>query len=305
MGATAEKRAPSTANPLNVPYSGQFDAEGSMNRRTFLRKTALAGTVELGLRGWRPGHALAEPPPETTRIRLAKTQAMCIAPQYVAEQFLPAEGFTDVQYVTMPGASQPKAVAAGEIDIALNFTGPLITRVDAGDRIVILAGIHVGCFELFGSERIRAIRDLRGKTVAVSQLGGPEHVFLASMVAYVGLDPRNDVRWVTNPFEEAANLLAEGKIDALLGFPPHPQELRARKIGRMVVNSLIDRPWSQYFCCMAIANREFARAHRPRPSGRSARSSRRAPFAVSTHSGRPGSWSTEGTRKSMNTRSRR
>jgi NitT/TauT family transport system substrate-binding protein len=186
---------------------------------------------------------------------------MCIAPQYVAEQFLPAEGFTDVQYVTMPGASQPKAVAAGEIDIALNFTGPLITRVDAGDRIVILAGIHVGCFELFGSERIRAIRDLRGKTVAVSQLGGPEHVFLASMVAYVGLDPRNDVRWVTNPFEEAANLLAEGKIDALLGFPPHPQELRARKIGRMVVNSLIDRPWSQYFCCMAIANREFARAH--------------------------------------------
>jgi NitT/TauT family transport system substrate-binding protein len=27
----------------------------------------------------------------------------------------------------------------------------------------------------------------------------------------------------------------------------------------MVVSSALDRPWSQYFCCMAVANREFAR----------------------------------------------
>lgn len=45
------------------------------------------------------------------------------------------------------------------------------------------------------------------------------------------------------------------------GFPPEPQELRARKIGRTVVNTGADRPWSQYFCCMAVGNREFVRAH--------------------------------------------
>ena len=31
--------------------------------------------------------------------------------------------------------------------------------------------------------------------------------------------------------------LAEGRVDGYLGFPPEPQELRARKIGHVVVNT--------------------------------------------------------------------
>ena len=89
--------------------------------------------------------------------------------------------------------------------------------------------------------------------------GYPTHVFLASMVAYVGLDPGKDINWVVHPPAEAMQLLAEGKIDALIAFPPGPQELRAKQIGQVVVSSALDRPWSQYFCCMAVANREFAR----------------------------------------------
>ena len=64
---------------------------------------------------------------------------------------------------------------------------------------------------------------------------------------------------MTHSFVEAAQLLAQGKIDAYLGFPPEPQELRAKKIGHVVVNSMMDRPWSQYFCCMVIGNRDFVR----------------------------------------------
>jgi len=78
------------------------------------------------------------------------------------------------------------------------------------------------------------------------------------MLAYVGIDPRADVTWVTHPFAESARLLAQGKINAFLGMPPEPQELRARKIGRVIVDSTVDRPWSQYFCCMAYTNRDFA-----------------------------------------------
>jgi NitT/TauT family transport system substrate-binding protein len=81
------------------------------------------------------------------------------------------------------------------------------------------------------------------------------------MVAYVGLDPRKDVNFVARPPAEAKKLLAEGKIDAYLGFPPDPQELRAMQVGHVVVNSAVDRPWSQYFCCFATASREFVRGH--------------------------------------------
>jgi NitT/TauT family transport system substrate-binding protein len=52
-------------------------------------------------------------------------------------------------------------------------------------------------------------------------------------------------------------LFAEGKVDAFLGFPPEPQELRARQIGRVILDTTTDKPWSQYFCCMLVGNREF------------------------------------------------
>jgi NitT/TauT family transport system substrate-binding protein len=229
-------------------------------RRELLGGLALMGTV--GLLGLHSKPIAAEPPPETTSLRLVKIAGLCIAPQYVAEEILQGEGVADVRYVeTATGTEAAKAVASGEADLSLTFAGPLIIRLDAGDPIVIVAGVHVGCFELFGTERVRTIRDLKGKTVAVEALGSSQHVFLASMAAYVGLDPGKDITWLTHPRAEAKQLLAAGQIDAFLGFPPDPQELRAKQIGHVVVNSAVDRPWSQYFCCLAVANREFVRQH--------------------------------------------
>src|SRR5713101_7706372 len=74
-------------------------------------------------------------------------------------------------------------------------------------------------------------------------------------------DPNKDINWVTHPAAKSIQLLAEGKIDAFLGFPPDPQKTRAQQIGHVVVNSALDRPWSQYFCCMMAGNREFVRQH--------------------------------------------
>ena len=232
----------------------------AFSRRRFLRGLSLMGTV--GLLGVHPTPSAAEPPPETTKIRLIKISGICIAPQYVVEELLQSEGFTEVQYVeTVAGAGTTQALASGGVHLTLSFAAPAIIQVDTGEPIVMLAGVHVGCFELFGTDRVHTIRDLKGKTVAVQALGSSQHVFLASMAAYVGLDPGKDITWVMHPSAEAIPLLAAGKIDAFLGFPPDPQELRAKQIGHVVVNSSVDRPWSQYFCCLAAGNREFVRKH--------------------------------------------
>jgi NitT/TauT family transport system substrate-binding protein len=230
-----------------------------ISRRRFVSGLVTSATFGAGLR---PGSAGAEPPPETRRIRLIRIPSICRAPQYVADELLRGQGFTDIEYVRLAGgAASVAALAKGEADISMNYSGPVIVRMDAGDPLVVLGGIHTGCFELFGTDRVRSIRDLKGKTVAVIELGGSEYVFLASMAAHVGLDPRKDINFVAHPVPESIQLLAEGKIDAFLGFPPIPQELRARKIGHSVVNSGADRPWSQYFCCLATVNREFLRRH--------------------------------------------
>jgi NitT/TauT family transport system substrate-binding protein len=172
----------------------------------------------------------AEPPPEVTRLRLiAQRGSICVAPKYVAEALLQAEGFTDIHYAEEPQFStRMQRLAAGETDLEFSFVGPRIPRIDAGDPIVILAGGHIGCFELFGTAQVRTIRDLKGKMVAIPALRSPQHIFLSSMVAYVGLDPGQDIQWVTQPRVESMRLLAAGKMDAYLGFPPDPQELRAK-----------------------------------------------------------------------------
>jgi len=229
------------------------------DRRRFL--AALSSVGAAGLVGASRSSG-QEAPLETTAVRLAKITGTCIAPQYLAEEFLRLEGFTDVKYILSDaGVGQSQSIAGGEIDFSMNFAAPLVIPIDAGEPITILAGVHSGCFELFGNERIRGIADLKGKTVGVQGLGGSPHVFLAAMAAHVGLDPLKDINWVTDQSTTPKELFAQGKIDAFLGFPPEPQEMRARKIGRVIVSSAIDRPWSQYFCCMLAGNREFVRKH--------------------------------------------
>src|SRR5207302_8541087 len=192
------------------------------NRREFVRGVTLAGTASL--LGVASRSVAAEPPPETTRLRLVNMTGICIAPQYVAETLLEGEGFTDVHYVrTSSGLATARALANGDADVTLNFVGPFIIRVDQGDPIVMLAGVHAGCFELFGTDRVKAIRDLKGKAVAVRELGSAHHVFVAAMASHGGIDPKRAIRFVIRPRAQSMHRLADGKIDALIAAPPAGQ----------------------------------------------------------------------------------
>jgi NitT/TauT family transport system substrate-binding protein len=231
----------------------------AQNRRRFL--ATLAATGAAGLVG--PPHSSAQDGRlETTTIRIAKIAGICVAPQYVADELLRAEGFTEISYVlTEPGTAAALALARGELDFTMNFSPPLIIAIDAGEPITIVGGEHVGCFELFAREGIRSIPDLKGKTVGVQALGSSQYSFMSGMASYVGLDPAKDIRWVTSSSPKPMELFADGKIDAFLGLPPEPQELRARNIGHVIFNSATERPWSQYFCCMVAGHREFVRKY--------------------------------------------
>jgi hypothetical protein len=100
-------------------------------------------------------------------------------------------------------------------------------------------------------------------------------------------------------------LFVAGDTDAFLGFPTEPQELRARGFNRVILSTITDRPWSQYFCCLIHGNRAWVRDHRSRPSVFCARSSKPPSSAKPTRrTRRAGSWMA-GSRRSTTTRSRR
>jgi NitT/TauT family transport system substrate-binding protein len=234
------------------------------SRRDFL--AGLSAASAAGVLGSR-GLLADEARPEVTTVRLRRDPGICVAPWYIAEDLLRAEGFNDVRYVpVLEGPPFADMIERGEIDFGLFSAAGAVAFLDAGLSIIVLAGVHTGCFELFAHEPIRTISELRGKRVGISALGGAKHRYLSIMVAHVGLDPHKDIEWVEgsapNPMGLfPMELFVERKVDAFLGFPPEPQQLRARGIGHVILNTTTDKPWSQYFCCVLVGNSEFVHNH--------------------------------------------
>jgi NitT/TauT family transport system substrate-binding protein len=223
-------------------------------RRQLLSTMALAGIAGL-IRA--PRVLATEQPLETTAVRLQRP-GLCVSALYIAEQLLRSEGFTDISYVDAIGATLP--VARGEVDFAPVYPSDAFRAIDAGAAMTLLTGLMGGCFELFVREGIGSIAALKGKSVGIQGAGSLAQALITLMAAQVGLNPQ-DIQWVTNPSVKPIELFVEGKIDAFLGFPPEPQELRARHLGHVLVNTAVDKPWADYFCCMLAANSEYVRVH--------------------------------------------
>ena len=104
----------------------------TQTRRRFLATLSLAGAA--GLMRLPPTLA-TEGPLETTTVRLVNDRSICIAPEYVAEELLRAEGFTDIRYVEAPGSQQTDAFLRGELE---NF-GQRVCRFERRDDALELA----------------------------------------------------------------------------------------------------------------------------------------------------------------------
>lgn len=235
---------------MSVPVNASF------TRRRFISSSAALALSPLVAAA---KNAAAEPPPEITTIRLEEFPAICMAPQYLAEALLHAEGFTKVEYPDNPANVVPPP---GSNDFGMLGAAVLVTELDASSEWVALAGMHAGCQELVAHEGVRSLRDLKGKIVAISGKGSAEHLFISSAAAYVGIDPQRDINWlIANSSKNALQMFIEGRADVYYAFAPQPQLLRAKKIGHVILNTTEDKPWAQYFCCLVAARREFVQRH--------------------------------------------
>jgi NitT/TauT family transport system substrate-binding protein len=227
------------------------------SRRDFL--ATLSGAGAAGLLS-SPSSLADEGPLETTTIRIGKSPGICLAPAYIADELLRTEGFTDIRSVpTAAGFTFAQMAGRGEIDFGTSFAASVVFHLDAGVPVTALAGVHSGCYELFAHEPIQTVGDLKGKRVGVFSLRTSQHLYVAVMAKHVGLDPQRDIDWIVPSSGNVMELFAERKVDAFIGFPPEPQELRARGVGHVIVDTSIDRPWSQYLCCILFGGRDFVR----------------------------------------------
>ena len=112
-----------------------------LNRRQFVIALSLAGAASLveARRAF-----AAEGPLETVSVRITKNQGICYAPQYVAEELLRDEGFTDIRFVDTPPPEIPTAIALGKVDFGMAYAPQFARDIDAGAAVTVIAGVMVG-----------------------------------------------------------------------------------------------------------------------------------------------------------------
>ena len=213
--------------------------------------------------GASPGASL--PPPETTTVRFV-SPAACDPPTAIAKEFLLEEGFTDIQYVSVP-VTTTEWLTANKADFHSGYGNLIAANIDAGLPMLALAGIHPGCFELFAAPGISGIRDLRGKTVAVNAKNASDQFFgfFSILLAYLGIDPLTEVNFIEIKPDVAAlrDAFLDGRSQAFIAPAAFGPDLRRnpKNPGEVILDTTMDKPWSQYYCCQLVVNRDWARRY--------------------------------------------
>ena len=237
--------------------------------RNWTRRATIGGaaaSVGAGLSGIGWETRASEPPPEVTRISFLHDQeipALCWAPQYIAIELLKQEGFTEVVLGKwLHGQNESQMLASGAVDFAPAVSTDLASAIDRGLDVKVLGGLHPGCIEMYAQKRIRRLKDLKGARVLSTHEGGLEFLFISSMLSYVGLDPVKDVNWVFEPkYSKWKSLFVADKVDLVNAFAPFTYQLEETGVGHVLLDTTMDDPWRNFFCCMIGARGEFVRKY--------------------------------------------
>ena len=215
------------------------------SRRHFLSTLTFAGVCQFSFRS----SFAEEAQPEVSKIRLASLPpGVCIAPEYVAGEMLRADGFKEIEYVqSVAGAQLAADIASGKIEFSMQYAGPNIIGIDAGQLLVNLAGVQVGCFELFAQEGIKKLSDLKGKQVGVLSLGSSQHVYLATILTHIGLDPRKDIIWVTGTYPTPPRFSQIARLMPISVSHRNPKLCAHKKLVTFWLTAHLTRPGRSIF----------------------------------------------------------
>jgi sulfonate transport system substrate-binding protein len=197
-----------------------------------------------------------------TKVKVCYIGLTCEPPIYVAYEmgFFKDEGL-DVELVKSDWDSMRDGLGLGRFDATHHLIMYLLKPIDEGLDVRLTGGIHSGCLRLQAGAKtdIHQVKDLKGKRIGISHMGAPPFLFASRVLAAHGLDPKNDVEWITFPPDAVELALDRGQVDAVANAEPIGTILLGREKVHKVVDQATDLPYSDEFCCVTAVNGTFAR----------------------------------------------
>jgi NitT/TauT family transport system substrate-binding protein len=223
--------------------------------------TALAGGIRPAPAGapWSaPG--LGAAPAAATQASPVKltfawnTGAVCGAPIAAGQsEGIFAEQGLDVDFVNFAGSTEAllETLATGKADAAIGMALRWLKPLEQGFDVKIVAGVHAGCLRLLGAKdgKVASIADLKGKTVAISDLASPAKHFFAVQLKELGLDPESDVEWRVYPGDMLGAVVERGEAHAIAHWDPLTYGfLQSGKFTEIASN--MDGEYANRACCV-------------------------------------------------------
>ncbi len=199
----------------------------------------------------------AEAAPAQTKVKVGVLKLTSSAPIFVGVEkgFFKEFGVEPELVYFQAAAPIATALATGQLDVgATGLTAALYNIVLQGEKLWIVAdkgrewpgfplvGIVVQK-ELWESGKVKSIRDLKGRTIGVTQLGSTFHFHIGNILEKEGL-ALADVRIVPLQAMPATVEALKGKqVDAILVPQPFPGATEAQGFGKIVAWAGDLYPW--------------------------------------------------------------
>ncbi|NHN84830.1 ABC transporter substrate-binding protein [Acetobacter musti] len=180
--------------------------------------------------------------------------SVCVAAVPVAkEKGFFAQHNLDVDYVNFGGSTDQllEAISTGKADAAPGMALRWLKPLQQGFDVKLVAGLHAGCLYLSvpADSAIRQLTDLKGKTIGVPDIGGPERNFFSIRLKEAGLDPESDVSWRAFPTDLLPLALQRGDIQALSNSDP-VNWLQKRQFSLRDIDTNMTGKWAHTTCCV-------------------------------------------------------
>jgi ABC-type nitrate/sulfonate/bicarbonate transport system substrate-binding protein len=187
--------------------------------------------------------AMAKVAGEKVIIGLPTTSMSMLPIFFAQDKGLFREEGLDPQLVFVGGRLQVPALAAGEVDFSASAETVLRAAVQGLALKVVVYMNSRMAVSLIAAPDIKTIAGLKGRSIAVTSIGGSLDYAAREILAKNGLNPERDARFVGIAQSEQMIALSAGSIQAAMLTPPYDSMMEKKGFRRLVfVGDVLDYP---------------------------------------------------------------
>lgn len=191
---------------------------------------------------------------------LGKDGALCGAPIYIAydKGFFAEEGF-DVTLISADTETRKIGLNNGTIPL-INGDFQFFPSIEEGVQVKVVDGLHNGCikFVVPKDSKITGVNDLKGKKIAVDEIGGTPHQVASVWLEKAGISAKQEDGEVTFVPYTDGNLELEavkkGDVDVAALWDPLGSIAEESGDYRVIFDLSKDPTFAGKYCCFLYAS---------------------------------------------------